>query len=140
MYTLAEIIERLSKSMHDHEVSVTARSVFAKLSVTQIHYLDAIRHLETPTIGDLAKYQKVSRPTVTIALEKLERDGYLTKIESSTDHRVTYIHLTKKGLKISDLHDEIHEGYAENIKKSLAKKELDQLVVLLNTAISKLEL
>lgn len=140
LYTLAEIIERLSLSMHVHETSVTARSEFAKLSVTQIHYLDAIRHLNTPTISELAKYQKVAKPTATIALEKLERDGYITKVASATDRRVTHVHLTQKGLRISDLHDKVHSGYAENFEKSLNAHELKALVLLLNKVVVDLGL
>ncbi|MDD5673709.1 MAG: MarR family transcriptional regulator, partial [Chitinivibrionales bacterium] len=126
--------------MHDHEVGVTARSVFADLSVTQIHYLDAIRHLEKPTISELAKHQKVSRPTVTIALEKLARQGYLTKVSSLKDHRVSNVHLTKKGLKISELHDKIHQGYARYFENALGKAELGELVALLNKVIASMGL
>lgn len=140
MYTLAEIIERLSKSMQDHETSVTEHSAFANLSVTQIHYLDAIRHLEAPKISELAGHFKVTKPTATIALERLERKGFIRKVSSSEDGRVSYVHLTSKGLKISELHDQIHQGYAEYFEKALAKEELDQLVLLLNKVIVHLGL
>lgn len=140
MYTLAEIIERLSKSMQDHETSVIKQSEFADLSITQIHYLDAIRHLDTPNVSELAQYQNITKPTATIALEKLEQDGYITKVSSAKDRRVSHVHLTPKGLRISDLHDKIHQGYAEYFEKYLDNGEFDQLVVLLNKVISHLGL
>jgi DNA-binding MarR family transcriptional regulator len=136
MYTLAEIIERLSQSMQDHEDAVIQKSVFANLSLTQIHYLDAIRHFDTPpAISELAEHLKVAKPTVTNALERLEQEGYLRKVPSSEDRRVWYVHLTTKGLKISLLHDQIHQGYAELFEKALDKEEVDQLVVLLNKVL-----
>ena len=138
MYTLAEIIERLSESMQDHEIRVTRQSEFANLSVTQIHYLDSIRHLGNPAIGALAQHLNVTKPTATVAIEKLEQNGYVTKVPSSEDRRVSYVHLTDKGLKISDLHDEIHQGYAQKFEKALDKDELKQLVNLLNKVISHL--
>jgi DNA-binding MarR family transcriptional regulator len=141
MYTLAEIIERLSKSMQDHEDAVTRESVFSNLSVTQIHYLDAIRHLDAPpTISELAQYLRVSKPTVTTALDRLEHDGYIRKVPSAEDRRVWYVHLTTKGLKISDLHDEIHQGYSRNFETALDDKELAKLVALLNKVMTHLEL
>ncbi len=141
MYTLAELIERLSKSMQDHEDSVTQESVFSSLSVIQIHYLDAIRHLKTPpTISELAEILKVTKPTVTNALERLEQEGYLRKVPSSEDRRVWHVHLTTKGLKISELHDQIHQGYAKYFENSLDSDELDQLVTLLNKVIIHLGL
>ena len=140
MYTLAEIIERLSKSMQDHEASVTEHSEFANLSITQIHYLDAIRHLENPTMTELAKHLNVTKPTATVALDRLEQDGYLTKISSAEDRRVLHVHLTKKGLRISELHDMIHQSYAELFKKALNKKELEQMTLLLNKVMDHLGL
>jgi DNA-binding MarR family transcriptional regulator len=136
MYTLAEIIERLSQSMQEHEDAVTQESVFANLTLTQIHYLDAIRHLEmAPTISELAEFLKVTKPTATNALERLEQEGYLRKVPSSEDRRVWYVHLSTKGLKISELHDQIHQGYAKLFEKALSKNELDQIVKLLNKVI-----
>lgn len=141
MYTLAEIIERLSQSMQDHEDAVTRKSVFAKLSLTQIHYLDAIRHLDAPpTISELAEYLKVTKPTATNALERLEQEGYLRKVPSSEDRRVWHVHLTTKGLKISGLHDQIHQGYAELFDKALTKNEMNQIVALLNKVVAHLGL
>jgi DNA-binding MarR family transcriptional regulator len=141
MYSLAEIIERLSKSMQDHENTVTRESDFADLSVTQIHYLDAIRHLEEPpAISELARRLNVSKPTVTTALDRLEQEGYIRKVPSADDRRVWYVHLTTKGLKISDLHDEIHKGYARNFEVALDEKDLETLVNLLNKVMLHLEL
>ena len=140
MYNLAEIIERLSKSMHDHELEVTALSEFSNLSVTQIHYLDTIRHLNKPTISELAKHQHVTKPTATFALDRLEQSGYIKKVPSKEDGRVSNIHLTEKGLRISDLHDEIHQGYAEYFKEALNGKELKLLVGLMNKVVGYLEL
>jgi DNA-binding MarR family transcriptional regulator len=141
MYTIAELIERLSKSMQDHEIAVTQKSEFANLTVTQIHYLDAIRHFETPpTLSQLAKALNVTKPTATNAMDRLEAERYIRKVPSSEDRRVWYVHLTTKGLKISDLHDLIHKGYAGHFKKALSKPELDQLVLLLNKVIHYLGL
>jgi DNA-binding MarR family transcriptional regulator len=136
MYSLAELIERLSQSMQDHEEGVIRASEFANLTLTQIHYLDAIRHFETPpTLSKVAECLDIAKPTATNAIDRLENDGYVRKVPSADDRRVWYVYLTTKGLRISDLHDQIHQGYAENFEKSLNKEELDLLVVLLNKVI-----
>jgi DNA-binding MarR family transcriptional regulator len=136
MYSLAELIERLSQSMQDHEEGVIRTSEFANLTLTQIHYLDAIRHFDTPpTVSKVAESLDIAKPTATNAIDRLENDGYVRKVPSADDRRVWYVHLTTKGLRISDLHDQIHQGYAENFERSLNKEELDILVVLLNKVI-----
>jgi DNA-binding MarR family transcriptional regulator len=73
-------------------------------------------------------------------MERLEAEGYIRKVPSSEDHRVWHVHLTTKGLKISDLHDQVHQGYAGHFEKSLTKEELGQFVALLNKVIRYLGL
>jgi DNA-binding MarR family transcriptional regulator len=141
MYSLAELIERLSQSMQDHEEGVIRTSEFANLTLTQIHYLDAIRHFDTPpTVSQVAECMDIAKPTATNAIDRLENDGYVRKVPSADDRRVWHVHLTTKGLRISDLHDQIHQGYAENFEKSLNKEELDVFVVLLNKVIKHIGL
>ena len=45
-------------------------------------------------MSDVAARLEVSRPTATVALEKLEQKGYVTKVPSSIDRRVSHVHLT----------------------------------------------
>lgn len=131
-FTLAEIIEQFSHDIEQHEQRIIKQSVFAGLSATQIHYLDAVCHLENPTLSELAEKRKVSKPTATIAVEKLAQLGLVKKIRSDSDRRVSHLHLTKNGKKISDLHDAIHTGFAEKIQKKLTKSETASLITLLN--------
>ncbi len=140
-YSLAELIERLSQSMQEHEDRVIGRSVFANLTITQIHYLDAIRHFDSPpTVSELARRMDITKPTATAAMERLEHGGFIRKVPSSEDRRVWYVHLTDKGLKISDLHDQIHEGYAKHFEAALSAGELDAFVSLLGKVIYHLGL
>ena len=139
MYNLAELIEKLSFSMQQHEAAVTARSEFRALTVLQIHYLDAIRHLKAPAVGELAHHFGVTKPTATVAIERLEARGFVKKVPSSVDRRVTNVHLTERGMRVSDLHDEIHEGYAKYFGKALKADELRVIVRLLNKVVCELE-
>jgi len=130
--TLAEIIEQFSHDIEQHEQKIVKQSVFAGLTTSQIHYLDAICHLQNPTLSELAEKQKVSKPTATVAVEKLSQLGLVNKVQSDSDRRVLHLHLTKQGEKISELHDAIHTGFAERIQKKLTKTEVTLLIVLLN--------
>ena len=63
--TLQKLIEMLSQSMEQNEQKVIEQSEFASLTMSKIHYLDTISHLERPTISQLAKKLGVSKPSVT---------------------------------------------------------------------------
>ena len=128
---IEEIIEKLSQSMERYETETLNNSQLSYLTPTQVHYLDAIYHLENPKISELASYLNVSKPTVTFAVNKLEKDGYVQKTQSNEDRRFFSIHLTLKGEELARLHDDIHKNYAEIFKNALDKKELKILEGLL---------
>ena len=81
-----------------------------------IQYLDVIQSLERKGIqvkvSDLSDAMELPRPGVTRTVKEMEEKGYLQKIASEEDGRVTYITVTKKG---SELSQKYHEQYIEEI-------------------------
>ncbi len=138
-YNLGELIEMLSYSMEQHETQVIAGSEFSALTMSQIHYLDMIHHLQKPTLSDLARRMKVSKPTVTVAVETLGRKGYVRKVRSLEDKRIFNVHLTARGEAIAELHDQIHRGYADRIAAVLDSMDLASLREVLNKALTRLD-
>jgi DNA-binding MarR family transcriptional regulator len=138
-YNLGELIEMLSYSMEQHETQVIAGSEFSALTMSQIHYLDMIHHLQKPTLSDLARRMKVSKPTVTVAVETLGRKGYVRKVRSLEDKRILNVHLTARGETIAELHDQIHRGYADRIDAVLDSTDLASLSEVLNKVLTRLD-
>ena len=68
-----------------------------------IHYLDVIETLEKQDvqvkISDISDALNLPRPGVTRTVKEMEIKGYLKKIASHDDGRVTYVTSTKRGLK-----------------------------------------
>ena len=135
---IEEIIEQLSQSMERYETETFNNSPLSKLTPTQVHYLDAIFHLEDPKISELASYLNVSKPTVTFALNKMEKQGFVIKTQSDEDRRFFSIQLTPKGKELAKLHDEIHKSYSDIFKQVLNKKELKTLEALLGKVLKEL--
>ena len=117
-----EIVEKLSESMERYETETLNNSLLSNLTATQVHYLDAVYHLENPNVSELASHLNVSKPTVTFAINKMEKQGYVKKNQSDEDRRFFSIHLTSKGKELAKLHDEVHKNYAEIFKQVLNKK------------------
>lgn len=135
---IEEIIEKLSQSMERYETETFKNSPLSNLTPTQIHYLDAIFHLENPKVSELASHLNVSKPTVTFALNKMEKQGYVTKTQSDDDRRFFSIHLTPKGMELAKLHDEIHKSYSEFFKQALDENELETLEALLSKVLKEI--
>jgi DNA-binding MarR family transcriptional regulator len=137
--TLIEIIEILTQKMEENEVGIIEQSELSQLTRKQIFYLDVIYQLKNPSLGELADKLKLSRPSITAIVDKLERSGYVRKVKSDEDRRSSHIHITGKGNKIANLHDKIHKGIADLFTGSMSKTELSTLVKLLNKTVRAME-
>ena len=75
-----------------------------------IQYLDVIQSLERKGIqvkvSDLSYAMELPRPGVTRTVKEMEEKGYLKKMASEADGRVTYIAVTRKGTNLSQKYDE----------------------------------
>lgn len=75
-----------------------------------IQYLDFIQSLETEgkraRISDISSYFDIPRPGVTRTVKEMEAKGYLRKMASPDDGRVTFITLTEEGRALHQKYDE----------------------------------
>ena len=80
------------------------------VSASFIQYLDVIQSLERKgrqvKVSDLSDAMELPRPGVTRTVKEMEEKGYLKKMASEADGRVTYIAVTRKGPNLSQKYDE----------------------------------
>lgn len=135
--TLVDSIDLLTRKIEDIEVEVIENSELAKLSRKQIYYLDVINQMKNPTLGELSNKLGLSKPSITAIVEKFVQGGYVVKVKSDEDRRVSHLHLGDKGKLIAQLHDDIHSRIEEFLTKSLDCKETEQLTAILSKAVSE---
>ena len=75
-----------------------------------IHYLDIIETLEKRgvrvKVSDISDALNIPRPGVTRTVKEMQDKGYLQKIASVKDGRVTYLTVTEQGKALSRTHNE----------------------------------
>lgn len=75
-----------------------------------IQYLDAIQTLQKKKkdirVSDISDVMNLPRPGVTRTVKEMEEKGYLRKLASPDDGRVTYITITEEGKKLSQKYDQ----------------------------------
>ncbi len=136
-YTLVELIAKLTKLTGDWEMQFMQQYTGEGFTIRQIEYIDVINSLGNPNLGEIAKALKLSKPSVTAIVEKLAAKGYIHKFQSDEDRRSFHVHLSAKGKKLVDMHDETHRKIAGLFQSSLNEKDLKTLVALLNKVVSK---
>lgn len=137
-YNLVELIEILTRLIGDWEMQFIKEYEQEGFTARQIEYIDVINRLGNPNLGEIAKVLKLSKPSVTAIVDKLSGKGYIQKIQSDEDRRSFHVHLSAKGRKLVEMHNESHNKIAELFTENMDSKDLKTLVILLNKVVSKL--
>ena len=138
MERIVAIISKLSHSLAEMEELAREHYDLKDLTTVQMHYLEIISKLTNPNVTELATDMQLSKPTVTVAIDKLIGKGFVCKVQSDEDRRSSHLHLTKKGMSINQMHEHAHNKFAELMQESLEESELDQLTILLEKLTTKL--
>ena len=136
--SLAEIIKMLTSNVVGMR-SQPLGARFSDLSLRQIYYLEMIAELENPTPTDLAKKMELSKPSVSAAVDKLVRDGYIRKVPSAEDQRSYHIHLTQKGRQVAQEHETVHHRIAQHLIANLDQAEVEQLARLMDKIVRSIQ-
>ena len=138
MDNLIPIISKISHSLGEMEELAKDHFGLQELSLTQMHYLEVMNSLQNPNSTELASALQLTKPTGTVALDKLIEKEYVIKVQSDADRRTSHLHLTDKGRSINNMHEYAHRRFAELMSENLDTEELQQLVVLLEKMVAKL--
>ena len=94
-----------------------------------IQYLDVIRKLEGQGTGvkvsDISDALNLPRPGVTRTVKEMEKKGYICKISSPDDGRVTYISATEEGEELSKKYDEYYFNDLRADLSDITEEEAD---------------
>ncbi|NQU86286.1 MAG: MarR family transcriptional regulator [Mariniphaga sp.] len=138
-YKLEELIDIILSKSEQLEDELKTQSDLRDLTIKQLLCIQLIEKFHNPTLTELSKKLKITKPSVTAIIEKLEYKGYIKKVKSDTDRRSAHVHLTNKGEKAGRLHTEVHNQFAKLLTQNLVNSEKEILIVLLNKAVNSLQ-
>ena len=97
-----------------------------------IQYLDTIRRLEQNgekvKISDISEALGLPRPGVTRTVREMGEKGYLRKLSSDEDGRITYITATPKGEELSERYDKIYFSELSEELDNISDEEADGMI------------
>lgn len=101
-----------------------------KLSVKEIHILEAVRSVNEPTMSNIASRLRITTGTLTTAIDRLVAKKYVERYQEETDRRKVLIRLTDIAQDVLKVHDQFHNEMIDEIFNDL---EIDQDEVLLKS-------
>ena len=86
MKKIIAVIANLSQNLGEMEELAREQLSITELTTTQTHYLEVISALNNPNITELANAMRLTKPTVTVAVDRLIKLGYVQKIQIGRAH------------------------------------------------------
>lgn len=105
------------------EESELKKSQFEDISITEMHTIEAIGMYKKKTTSEVAKELSITAGTLTTAINKLVKKGYVERIRSEDDRRVVKLGLTKKGKLLFRVHQHFHREMVKNILIGMSSDE-----------------
>lgn len=126
---LNEVIVDTYRSILRVEENILKRSDKTDLSISEIHMLEAVGKGKDRrrTISELAEVLNITLPSVTVAINKLMKKGYVEKVRGEEDGRIVYVSLTRQGRRIDAAHRYFHESMVRSIIRDMTESELQAL-------------
>lgn len=133
MRKIEDVLNKLLVQLFNDILQIEEKSLknteFTDLSITEIHTIEAIGLDKSRTMGEIAHDLRITVGTLTTAITKLIKKGYVERKRIEEDRRVVLVNLTESGQKVFDAHNIFHK---EMIDEILENVQGDDLKVLTN--------
>ena len=128
---LVEIWGRITKI----EERALAAGLDNEISITEIHIIEKIGESPGSRMSSIAKSLSITLATLTVACDKLETKGLITRTRNTTDKRVVNVNLTPRGQAVYEYHQAFHERMINSVMEVLTPEEAS----VLGSSLAKLQ-
>lgn len=130
------IINKLLVQLFNDVLQIEEQSlkegVLSDLSITEVHTIEAIGMYTEKTMSEVASLLKITVGTLTTAINKLIKKGYVERKRIEEDRRVVLIKLTKKGKLAYRIHEKFHHDMVFTAIDDFNEEEEQILISALN--------
>ena len=100
----------------------------SRVTVTEMHTLDAIGSGDPRTVSELAAATRVTVSTMTIGINRLQAKGLVERVREPSDRRLVRVKLTDRGRIIARAHQRFHRRMAQAVLDNLTEEQADALI------------
>lgn len=127
-----ELLVQLFNDVLQIEEQSLKSGVLSELSITEVHTIEAIGMYTERTMSEVAQKLKITVSTLTTAVNKLIKKGYVERKRIEEDRRVVLVELTKKGKLAYRIHEKFHREMVNTAIDGLNLEEEELLISSLN--------
>ncbi|EHI98301.1 MULTISPECIES: MarR family transcriptional regulator [unclassified Clostridium] len=127
-----EILVQLFNDVLQIEEQSLKNGILSDISITEVHTMEVIGMYNESTMSEVAQKLKITVSTLTTAINKLIKKGYVERKRIEEDKRVVLVKLTEKGIMAYKLHQRFHKKMINNAIEGLSLEEEKILISSLN--------
>jgi DNA-binding MarR family transcriptional regulator len=98
------------------------------LSRHQASVLDHLDEIEPTTLVDLSRHMGVTPGTMSVAIDRLERKGYVVRLRDAADRRKVHVRLTSAGVRVRDASSVLEPARVEALVKRLSVPDRERAI------------
>lgn len=125
-----EILVQLFNDILAAEEKALKSEGYNDLSITEFHTLEAIGNNDPKSMSEIADKLKITVGTLTTAINRLLKKGYVERKRDPYDRRIVLIKLTEKGINANYHHEKFH---TEMVEKMICNLRIEEDKTLLKS-------
>lgn len=129
-YNVFKKFKRVAKIWVEHDKKPHDFGVGQIVYHAEIFLLMYIEKYKGSSVTELAKILDMTKASVSEALKKLDRKGFIIKVKSPENASRMMVYVSDKGKEILNMHNRIHESIGANFKKYYNDLDKEKLEVL----------
>jgi MarR family transcriptional regulator, organic hydroperoxide resistance regulator len=98
------------------------------LSRHQASILDHLDEIEPTTVMDLAGHMGVTAGTMSLAIDRLERKGYVVRLKDAKDRRRVHVRLTGAGVRVREASSVLDPARVEALVARLSDQDRERAI------------
>ncbi|WP_419881517.1 MarR family winged helix-turn-helix transcriptional regulator [Peribacillus sp. B-H-3] len=136
-YNTASMVGKIRDAVNNTIVSELNKHGVNGISPSHGDILVCLYEKNGLSVKELVKKIHRTQPTVTVLIDKLQKLGYVERIKSWEDSRVTLINLTEKGIQLEPIFHEISKKLNTMIYGGFTDSEKEQVEHLLEKILNR---
>lgn len=121
----------MARAERQHSRNATERLAHLGLHHREFRVLAMLANHEGLTVGELAELTVLERPTVSKMIDRMQREGWVVRVQDEQDKRLSRLMLTATGQQVFDPASQIVSDLFASYQHDMPQQERQQLMQLL---------
>ncbi|MBU5454063.1 MarR family winged helix-turn-helix transcriptional regulator [Caproiciproducens sp. MSJ-32] len=122
-----QLLVKIFNNILEIEEKMLRKGEFSDLSIREMHIIESVGKKEQSMMSEVAQDLGITVGTLTTAINKLIKKGYVTRKRIEEDRRVVMVQLTEKGYAACENHKKFHKEMISSMMDEHTEEEKEIL-------------